>query len=170
MPETILNHNVLFVKLVLPCYYIRMSLIFNKKATFDYEILEKFEAGVEFLGFEVKSVQMKRGSLEGARVIVRGGEAFLIGASIPAFQPKNAPKSYEADRTRRLLLKKSEITRLADAEGQKGLTVIPISMYNKDRKIKAEIAIVRGKKKYDKRETIKKRDTEREMAREFKVR
>jgi SsrA-binding protein len=145
-----------------------MSLVFNKKASFDYEILEKFEAGVEFLGFEVKSVQMKRGSLEGARVIVRGGEAFLIGASIPAFQPKNAPKSYEADRTRRLLLKKSEITRLADAEGQKGLTVIPISLYNKSRKIKAEIAIVRGKKKYDKRETIKKRDSERDMAREMK--
>jgi SsrA-binding protein len=145
-----------------------MSLIFNKKAYFDYEILEKFEAGVEFLGFEVKSVQLKRGSLEGARVIVRGGEAFLIGASIPAFQPKNAPASYEADRTRRLLLKKSEITRLADAEGQKGLTVIPISMYNKNRKIKVEIAIVRGKKKYDKRETIKKRDSEREMAREMK--
>ncbi len=145
-----------------------MSLIFNKKASFDYEILEKFEAGVEFLGFEVKSVQMKRGSLEGARVIIRGGEAFLIGASIPAFQPKNAPKSYEPDRTRRLLLKKSEISRLADAEGQKGLTVIPISLYNKHRKIKAEIAIVRGKKKYDKRETIKKRDTEREMARTLK--
>jgi SsrA-binding protein len=145
-----------------------MSLVFNKKASFDYEILEKFEAGVEFLGFEVKSVQMKRGSLEGARVIVRGGEAFLIGASVPAFQPKNAPASYEADRTRRLLLKKSEITRLADAEGQKGLTVIPISLYNKNRKIKVEIAIVRGKKKYDKRETIKKRDSEREMAREMK--
>lgn len=145
-----------------------MSLIFNKKASFDYEILEKFEAGIEFFGFEVKSVQMKRGSLEGARVIVRGGEAFLIGASVPAFQPKNAPKSYEADRTRRLLLKKSEITRLADAEGQKGLTVIPISMYNKGRKIKVEIAVVRGKKKYDKRETIKKRDSEREMAREMK--
>lgn len=145
-----------------------MSLIFNKKASFDYEVLEKFEAGVEFLGFEVKSVQMKRGSLEGARVIVRGGEAFLVGASVPAFQPKNAPKSYEADRPRRLLLKKSEITRLADAEGQKGLTVIPISMYNKSRKIKVEIAIVRGKKKYDKRETIKKRDSEREMAREMK--
>lgn len=145
-----------------------MSLIFNKKASFAYEILEKFEAGIEFLGFEVKSVQMKRGSLEGARVIVRGGEAFLVGASIPAFQPKNAPANYEADRTRRLLLKKNEIARLADAEGEKGLTVIPISMYNKNRKIKAEIAIVRGKKKYDKRETIRKRDTEREMAREMK--
>lgn len=162
------NQIILFVKFVLPCYYESMSLVHNKKAGFDYEILEKFEAGVEFLGFEVKSVKMKRGSLEGARIIVRGGEAFLIGASIPAFQPKNAPASYEADRTRKLLLKKGEIRRLADAEGQKGLTIIPLSMYNRGRKIKAEIAIVRGKKKYDKREVIRKRDSEREMAREMK--
>jgi len=145
-----------------------MSLIFNKKVSFDYEIMEKFEAGIELLGLEVKSVKEKHGHLDGARVIVRGGEAFLVGASIPAFQPQNAHAGYDSDRNRRLLLTKKELHDLAQIEGKKGLTIVPISMYNKSKKIKVEIAIVRGKKKYDKRETIKKRDTERDMARDIK--
>lgn len=145
-----------------------MSLIFNKKVSFDYEIMEKFEAGIELLGLEVKSVKEKHGHLDGARVLVRGGEAFLVGASIPAFQPQNAHAGYDSDRNRRLLLTKKELHDLAQIEGKKGLTIVPISMYNKGKKIKVEIAIVRGKKKYDKRETIKKRDTERDMARDIK--
>ena len=145
-----------------------MSLIFNKKVSFDYEIMEKFEAGIELLGLEVKSVKEKHGHLDGARVLVRGGEAFLVGASIPAFQPQNAHAGYDSDRNRRLLLTKKELHDLAQIEGKKGLTIVPISMYNKSKKIKVEIAIVRGKKKYDKRETIKKRDTERDMARDIK--
>jgi SsrA-binding protein len=145
-----------------------VSLIQNKKAHFNYEILEKTEAGIELLGFEVKSLKNGQGNLEGAHITIRGNEAFVIGMQIPPYQPTNTPKDYEPTRNRRLLLTKKEILDLAKTEAQKGLTIIPISVYNKGRKIKLEIAVVRGKKKFDKRETIKKRDTEREIHREFK--
>jgi len=146
------------------------TLAFNKKATFDYEIVDKYEAGIELLGLEVKSVKANRGHLEGARILVRGGEVFLVGATIPPYQQGNTPADYSPDRNRRLLLTKKQIIELSHIEGKKGLTIIPLSLYLKGRKIKAEIAVVRGKKKYDKRETIKKRDTERDIAREYSAR
>lgn len=146
------------------------QLVYNKKAGFDYEFLDKYEAGIELLGLEVKSLRAKRGVLEGARVIIRGGEAYLIGASIPPYQPGNTPKEYEPDRNRRLLLTKKEIAALSGVEGQKGLTIVPISVYNKGNKIKIEIAVAKGKKKFDKREVIRKRDVERDIAREFSAR
>ncbi|MFZ2072694.1 MAG: SsrA-binding protein SmpB [Minisyncoccia bacterium] len=142
----------------------------NRKAYFNYEILEKYEAGIELLGTEVKSVRAGKMSLEGAFVIVRGGEAFLINANIPPYQPNNSPKDYEPLRNKKLLLTKKELTELAGSEKNKSLTIVPISVYNKGRKIKVEIALVKGKKKYDKRETIKKRETEREVRREYKER
>ncbi len=142
----------------------------NRKARFNYEFLEKYETGIELLGTEVKSVRGGKMSLEGAFVIIRGGEAFLINASIPPFQPKNAPKDYDPLRNRKLLLTKKEIAELAGSEKNKSLTIVPISVYNKKRKIKAEIALVKGKKKLDKRETIKKRETDRELRREYKGR
>lgn len=138
-----------------------MALIRNKKAHLDYEFIEKMEAGLELRGYEVKSLREGRGNLEGARVIARGGEAYLVGASIPAWQPVNAPKDYDSERPRRLLLHPKEIARVASAEGEKGLTIIPISVYNKQRNLKLEFAIARGKKKYDKRQDLKKRDEER---------
>lgn len=144
------------------------SLIQNKKAHFNYEILEKIEAGIELLGFEVKSLKKGQGSLEGAHITVRGNEGYVVNMQVPPYQPANTPKNYEPLRNRRLLLTKKEINYLAGEEGQKGLTIIPLSVYNKGRKLKLEIAIVRGKKKYDKRETIKKRDTEREIKRDLK--
>lgn len=142
-----------------------MSLIENRKARFNYEILETFEAGIELLGNEVKSLRAHRGVFDGAYVSVRGGEAFLVKLSIPAYQSANTPKEYDPERSRRLLLRKKEISRLADAETEKGLTIIPLSLYSKDRFIKAQIAIAKGKKEYDKRETSKKRATDREMRR-----
>jgi SsrA-binding protein len=144
------------------------SLIKNKKAHFNYEILEKYEAGLELFGFEVKSLRNRAGSLEGSHVTIRGDEAYLVGAHIPPFQLANAPKDFDAYRNRRLLLKKKEIGTLAGTERQKGLTIVPISMYNKGRNIKVEIGIARGKKKFDKRQTIKKRDTERDIQRTLK--
>ena len=87
---------------------------------------------------------------------------------IPPYQPANTPKDYDPLRNRRLLLTKKEISSLLEEEKQKGLTIIPLSVYNKGRKLKLEIAVVRGKKKYDKRETIKKRDTDREIRRTLK--
>ena len=133
----------------------------------DYEILETFEAGIELLGFEVKSLRHKQGSLLGSHITVRGGESFLISANIPPYQEKNTPETYDPKRNRRILLTKSEIQKLASFDAKKGLTIVPISLYNKGRKIKVEIAVVRGKKKYDKREAVKKRDTDREIRREF---
>lgn len=144
------------------------SLIQNKKAYFNYEILEKMEAGIELLGFEVKSLKKGQGSLEGSHITVRGQEVFVINMQIPPYQPANTPKDYDPIRNRRLLLTKKEIGRLSGEENQKGLTIVPLSVYTKSRKLKLEIAIVRGKKKYDKREGIKKRDTEREIRRSLK--
>jgi len=87
-----------------------MTLIDNKKAFFDYEILEKFEAGISLLGFEVKSLKLKRGNISGSRVIIRGEEAFIVGMDVSPYQPKNTPKDYDPARTRKLLLKKNEIS------------------------------------------------------------
>lgn len=145
-----------------------MEYIRNKKAGFNYEILEEYEAGIELLGHEVKSIREKKGSLEGARVTVRGGEAYLLGSSITPYQQANITPEYDAERKRRLLLGKNELLKLSKAEDTKGLTIVPISLYNKGQKIKVRIAIGRGKKQFDKRETIKKRDTDRELRREFK--
>ena len=142
----------------------------NRKAHFNYEIMEKYEAGIELLGVEVKSVRGGQMSLEGAFVIIRGSEAFLINANIPPYQVKNSPKDYDPLRNRKLLLTKKEINELAGSEKNKSLTIVPISVYNKNRKIKVEIALVKGKKKFDKRETLKKRDTDREIRREYKGR
>jgi len=144
------------------------TLIKNKKVTFDFEILETFEAGLELLGSEVKSLRNKRGSLEGSHVVVRGNEAFLVGATIPPYQPANMPKDYDPERTRKLLLNKKEIGELGDAESQKGLTIVPISVYSKGRNLKLQIAIARGKKKHDKRQTIKERDTKKDIERQMK--
>ena len=145
-----------------------LMLIHNKKAHLDYEILEKLTAGVELFGFEVKALRGKQGSLEGSFVTVRGGETFLMHASIPPYQAGNTPKGYEPTRNRKLLLTKKEIAMLAGTENKKGLTIIPLSVYNHGRKIKIEIGIARGKKKFDKREALKKRETERDMERTLK--
>ncbi|OGG47967.1 SsrA-binding protein [Candidatus Kaiserbacteria bacterium RIFCSPHIGHO2_02_FULL_50_9] len=146
-----------------------MNLIENKKARFNYEILETYEAGLELLGFEVKSLRAGHGQLEGAHVVVRGGEAYLVGATIPPYQTGNTPKEYDPARTRRLLLTKKELGELAQYENKKGLTIVPLSVYNKNSRLKLSAAVARGKKKYDKREVLKKRDTEREIRRTLKT-
>ncbi len=145
------------------------TFVENKKAGFDYEVIEKIDAGIELLGFEVKSIKKNQGSLEGAYIIVRGGEAYMMNMTIPPYQEKNTPKDYEPRRNRRILLTKKEIKKLADIETE-GLTIVPISLYNKGNLIKVSIAIVRGKKKYDKRESIKERETDRSVRREFRDR
>lgn len=146
----------------------RQVLVDNKKARFNFELLETFEAGLELFGYEVKSLRKGLGKLEGAHVVVRGGEAYLVGSSIPAFQPANAPKNYDPARTRRLLLSKKELNQLLGAENMKGLTIVPLSVYNAGRLLKLSVAIARGKKNTDKREAIKERDVKRDIAREMK--
>lgn len=146
-----------------------MSLIFNKKAHFEYELSDKYEVGIELLGNEVKSIRNKQGELAGAHVAIRGGEAFIVGFDIPPYQPKNTDKEYDPVRTRKLILTKKEIVELEKKSGERGLTIVPVSLYNKGRRLKMEIAIGRGKKKYDKRQTIKKRDIERDIGRTLKA-
>lgn len=145
-----------------------MSLISNKKATFNYEILETWEAGVELFGYEVKSVRTSKGNLEGAYIIVRGGEAYLIGALISPFQQNNTPDTYDERRNRKLILHKDQIKKLSELGKGTGQSIVPLSFYAKGNKIKLEMAIVRGKKKFDKRRTIEKRETDRNIRREFK--
>ena len=144
------------------------ALLENKKIFFNYEILERFEAGLELLGTEVKSLKSKHGSIAGARVIARGSEAYIIGMEIPPYQPLNAPRGYDPERTRRLLLRKKEIAHLVGKAEERGLTIVPIRVYTSHNLLKVEIALVRGKKKFEKREKIKKRDTERDLLRDIK--
>ncbi len=141
------------------------TLANNSKARFDYEILETLSAGLELIGSEVKSVRGGKMNLAGSFVGVRGKEAFLLGADIPPYQPKNTAEGYESTRPRKLLLAKDEIEMLSTAEGTKGLTIIPLSVYNKGRFIKLDLAVARGKKQFDKRQAIKKRDVERDLKR-----
>lgn len=140
----------------------------NRKVRFDYEILETFEAGLVLHGFEVKAVRAGKAKLEGSHVVVRGGEAFLVGAGVAPFQAANTPDEYEADRTRKLLLNKKELSKLERESENAGLTIVPIRLYNAGRKIKIEIALARGKKQSDKRETIKKRESKRAIDRLMK--
>ena len=140
----------------------------NKKATFNYELKETFEAGLVLAGYEVKSIKNGTVSLDGAHVIVRGSEAFLIGSSVAPYQPANMPNDYDPERPRKLLLAKKELSHLERASEQEGLTIVPIRLYNTARKLKLEIALAKGKKKADKRETIKKRDTKRDIDRLLK--
>lgn len=145
-----------------------MALVENKKVRLNYEILETYPAGIELFGFEVKSLRNGEGSLDGAHVTVRGGEAYLLNATIPAYQQKNAPKDYDPTRNRKLLLSKKELNHLSGLESKKGLTIVPISVYNKGKFLKVDIAVVRGKKKFDKRETLKLRDAKRDIERTLK--
>ena len=146
----------------------RMSLIENKKIGLEYTLLEQMEAGLELFGFEVKSLRARHGSLKGARVVARDGEAYLVGATIPAWQIANTPPSYDTERPRRLLLSKKEIFCIASAESEKGLTIVPISVYSAGRNLKLAIAIARGKKKADKRQTIREREEKRRIERTLK--
>lgn len=147
-----------------------MALVENKKAYLNYEILEEFEAGLELLGHEVKSLRAGQGKLEGSHVIVRSGEAYIVGAHIPTYQPKNTPQEYDPERSRKLLLTKKEIVQLGQHEGQKGLTIVPLKVYNKGRSLKVLLGVARGRKKYDKRAVLKERDTKREIDRTLKNR
>ncbi len=141
------------------------TLIENKKARLRFEVLETYQAGLELHGYEVKSIRAKLGSLDGSRVIVRGAEAFIVGMTVPPFQQANAPKTYDPERVRRLLLSRKEIGELLEAESKKGLTLIPLEMYNAGRYLKVRIAIVRGKGKADKREDMKRLEAKKEADR-----
>lgn len=140
----------------------------NSKARFDYEILETYSGGLLLSGGEVKSIRGGKVSLSGSYVLIRGGEAFWVGGNIEPYQPKNTASDYDPQRARKILLTKEELKNLEDIEKTKGLTIVPLSVYNKGRFIKMDLGIARGKKNFDKRQAIKKRDTERDLKRTLK--
>ncbi|MFA5854449.1 MAG: SsrA-binding protein SmpB [Patescibacteria group bacterium] len=142
----------------------------NDKARYDYELLEKVEAGLVLSGQEVKSAKTGHMKLKGAHVAFTRGEAMLLGAHIAGY-PKAGPlPDYDPDRSRKLLLHKKEVDRLRGKREEDGLTIVPIRAYIKGGRIKVELAVARGKKQYEKRETIKKRDLEREARGRMKIR
>ena len=142
----------------------------NKKAYFNYQILEKFEAGIVLLGHEVKSIKSGRISLAGSYVVFKDEEAYLLNTNIPPYQPKNVPVGYDPNRLRKLLLKKSEIKYLIGKSREKHLTLVPLRVYTKRGKIKLEFGLGKGRKKASKKELLKKRVIDREIARELKLR
>ncbi|MGA8807430.1 MAG: SsrA-binding protein SmpB [Thermoanaerobaculia bacterium] len=135
----------------------------NKKAFHDYFILQKAEAGVALTGTEVKSLRDGKANIKDSYVLFKDGEAFLFNAHISPYSHGNL-QNHEPERNRKLLLHRREIEKLREQVVEKGLTVVPLRLYFKGGKIKVEIAVVRGKKLYDKRETEKKRELDREAA------
>ncbi len=137
------------------------TLVENRKARFDYEILETFEAGIELKGSEVKSIRQGKVSIKGAYADIQDGEVYLIGMHIAPYDPSGS-FGHDPLRPKKLLLHKREIKRLIGKVKERGLTLVPIRVYLKGHLVKVELALVRGKRKYDKREEIKRRELERE--------
>jgi len=143
------------------------TLAINKKASFDYELLEKYEAGLVLFGHETKSVRAGQASLKGSYISPRTKngktELFLIGCQISLYKQAGLLPDYDQRRERKLLLNKTEIARLLGKKQEEGLTLVPLKIYTNHSFLKLEFAVARGKKKYDKRESIKKRDVERNL-------
>lgn len=140
-----------------------MSIIDNKKAFYDYFIEERFEAGMELHGWEVKAIRAGRAQLKEAYVIVRNGEVFLFGAHISALLSASSHVHPEAVRTRKLLLHAEEIKKLIGKVERAGYTLVPINLHYLRGRIKCEIGLAKGKKQHDKRDTERQRDTAREV-------
>jgi SsrA-binding protein len=141
----------------------------NKKAYYDYEILETYEAGISLLGPEVKAIRNWRVSLVDAYCKIKGSEVFIVNMNITPINPNSFFEKFNPLRERKLLLKKSEIKRLIGKVKEKGLTLIPLRIYAKNRWIKVEIALAKGKTQYDKRQAIKKKEEQRQIQRILKL-
>ncbi|HTH93263.1 MAG TPA: SsrA-binding protein SmpB [Candidatus Paceibacterota bacterium] len=142
-----------------------MEYLHNRKANLDYKIEDTIEAGIQLLGTEVKSVRAGHGSLSGSHVTILNGDLVLLGAQIPAWQEKNTSSGYDQYRTRKLLVHKKQLLELSKVIKTKGLTIIPLSLHTKGPLIKLSIAIVKGKNKADKRNTLKEKADKRDMDR-----
>lgn len=140
--------------------------ITNKKAFFDYQLLDRFEAGINLYGHEVKSVRLGKADLSGSFVRIIGSEAYLINAKIFPYQAGQV-EGYDERRTRKLLLHKKEIISLKSKTEGANLTLVPVSLYLKSGFVKLEVALGKGKKKYEKRASIKKKDIQRDLEREL---
>ncbi len=145
-------------------------LLSNKHVGANYDILEKYSAGIKLSGAEVKALKTNAGgSLVGSFIILRGNELFIKGMHIPPYQAGNTPATYDPYQLRKILVRKRELQSLTRELTNTGLTIVPLSVHNTGR-ITLSFALVRGKKKHDKRETLKKREDERQIQREFKIR
>lgn len=141
--------------------------ILNRKARYDYELLEKFEAGIVLTGTEIKSIRKGSANLKDSYAIIKNGEAYLLNMFISEYKEGNI-FNHDETRTRKLLLHKNEIKKINDKISTKGLTLVPVKLYFKNGIAKIELAIARGKHTYDKKETIKQRDIEREVKKSLK--
>jgi SsrA-binding protein len=141
------------------------NLARNREAKFNYELLESYEAGLALYGHEVKSIKNGHMSIKGAFITLKGQELFLTNALVPLYKHAGTVPDYDPSRSRKLLVKRSEIRSIIGKKQQSGLTLIPIRVYTRGKLIKLEFAIARGKAKHDKRTTIKKRETDRSIAR-----
>lgn len=139
----------------------------NKKARFNYEIVETFEAGIALRGSEVKSIRLKKASIQEAYARIKNGEIFLTGMNIAIYEMANR-FNHEPTRERKLLLHRHEIKRLTGKVNEKGFTLVPLRLYFKNGKVKVELGLARGKALYDKRRDIQKREVARDMQREMK--
>ncbi len=146
------------------------TIAFNKRANFDYDISEKFEAGLVLKGYEVKSVKTGHISLKGSFVTVKGSELYLTNANIPLYKHAGSIANYEPSGPRKLLLHRKEISRLIGKSRTEGLTLVPIRVYTKRGLLKLEFGIGKGRKKVDKREVIQKREVQRKITRALKNR
>jgi SsrA-binding protein len=139
-----------------------MSIAENRRARYDYHIEEQFEAGVVLSGWEIKAIRAGQVQLTDGYVVIKDGELFLIGCRINALRSASTHVTPEADRTKKLLMHKAEIKRLVGKVEQRGFTLVPLNLHYKGGRVKADIALAKGKAQHDKRETEKKRDWERE--------
>ncbi len=144
-----------------------VDIVKNKKARFEYEIIDRFEAGIVLQGTEVKSIRQKKVSIQESYARIKNGEAYLVGMNISEYDRGNR-FNHDPLRDRKLLLHKHEIKRLTGKLQEKGLTLVPLRLYFKNGKVKVELGLGKGKAKYDKRKTIQKRDMERDIQRELK--
>lgn len=143
--------------------------ILNRKARFDYEIFDRYEAGIALTGTEVKSLREGNANIKDTYAIIKNNEAYLLNMYIKEYKEGNI-FNHDETRTRKLLLHKKEIFKMRDAIDREGYTLIPTKVYFKDNHVKVEIAVARGKKSYDKRESIKERDIKRNIAKNYKTR
>ena len=144
------------------------ALVINKKATHNYEILDKFEAGLVLEGHEVKAIKTGKMSIRGAYVTNSGDELYLTNATISPYQPKNTPEDYNPTRQRTLLLHNKEVRSVLGKLKEKGLTLMPLKVYNSNNRLKLSFGLARGKKKHDKREAQKTKEFKREKHRLLK--
>jgi len=146
-----------------------MSIAQNRRAHFDYQLEERYEAGIVLQGWEIKAVRAGQAQLTDGYVVIRDGELYLIGCRIDALKSASTHVVPEPDRTKKLLMKKDEIRRLIGKVEQRGYTLVPLDLHYKGGRVKAEIALAKGKAQHDKRASIKEREGKREVERAMKA-